>query len=142
MQSNVIPPTINEFLAAHGGTRLAGDGFTDPAALVSLFREARPASGSDPLSPENRVWLSAVADCIGVMDERLYEHYRAMIDLFRNGVFRTDREKLLSSSSWDAVREKGIHLGILPAELYGQERPCPHVGMSDVYCGMTGENRA
>ena len=142
MQSKFIPTTVTEFLAAHGGSRLIEDGLSDMAALVSVFRDAAPDPDSDSLSQENLTWLTAIADCLGVMDERLYEHYRALIDLFRAGIFRTERKKLLAYPSWNGVREKGVQLGILPADLYGQQLPRPHLGQSDVYLSMKGGTRA
>ena len=128
MQSKFIPTTVTEFLAAHGGSRLAEDGYSDLAALVSVFRDAAPDPDSDPLSQENLTWLTAIADCLGVMDERLYEHYRALIDLFRAGVFRAPRERLLSSPAWTGLLQKGVRMGLLPEELYGESRPRPHIG--------------
>ena len=133
MPSKSLPSTVTAFLTGHGAEKLAGDGLTDLYALVRVFREAAPSADSDPLSQENLTWLTAVLDCLTVMDERLYEHYRAMIDLFRAGVFRADREKLLAYPSWNALRIKGVQLGFLPEDLYGEKRSRPHLGLPDEY---------
>ena len=126
----------------HVSTRigLGSDAYSDGrldsdilAELVRVLRESAPPSDSDPLSQENLTWLTAVLDCLTVMDERLYEHYRAMIDLFRAGVFRADREKLLAYPSWNALRIKGVQLGFLPEDLYGEKRSRPHLGLPDEY---------
>ena len=74
----------------------------------------------------------------GVTDERIYEHYRALADLFRAGVFRAPREQLLSSPAWTSVTEKGIRLGLLPEDLYGADRPVPHVGVPVLSSGKGG----
>ena len=133
MFTRTPPASVISFLNAHGGSRLTEEGASDLPALVRLFREAAPPAESNPLSQENLTWLTAALDCIGVMDERLYEHYRAMIDLFRAGVFRAPREKLLAYPSWNSLREKGIRLGLLPEDLYSKNLPGPHLGVSDEY---------
>ena len=133
MSSNSIPASVTAFLTAHGGEQLAADGLTDLSALVRLFQEAAPSADADPLSHSSLKYLTALIDCIGVMDERLYEHYRALIDLFRAGVFRAEREKLLAYPSWNALREKGVRLGVLPEDLYGETLPRPHIGVPDEY---------
>ena len=142
MQNKSIPSTVTAFLTAHGGSRLAADDSANLAALVSLFRGAAPAEDSDPLSQENLTWLTAIIDCLSVMDEQLYEHYRALIDLFRAGVFRADRKRLMAYPSWNGLREKGVQMGILPADLYGHSRPRPHVGVSDAYTALKGGVRS
>ncbi len=142
MQDRQIPSTVREYLTAHGEGRPAEDVLKEPAALVSLFRKTAPPPDSDPLSGEALGWVTAAADCLGVMDERLYEHYRALTDLFRAVMFRAEREKLLASPAWNAVREKGVLLGILPEELYGQDRPRPHAGSSDAYRALKGGDSA
>lgn len=133
MQSKSIPSTTAAFLAAHGAEALAKNGLDDLAALVRVFRDSVPSEESAPLSQENLTFLTAVIDCLDVMDERLYEHYRALIDLFRDGVFRAPREEMLAYPSWNAIREKGVQLGVLPEDLYGKNRPHPHLGLSEEY---------
>lgn len=133
MSNKSLPSSVTSFLGAHGAAPLAESGLSDLPALVQAFRENAPAEDSDPLSQENLTWLTALLDCIDVMDECLYEHYRAMIDLFRAGVFRAPREKLLAYPSWNGLREKGVRLGILPADRYGRELPRPHQGVPEAY---------
>ena len=128
-----VPPTVSGFLNAHGGSSLAAEDATDLSALVCLFRDSAPSEDSNPLSQENLTWLTAVLDCISIMDERLYEHYRAMIDLFRAGVFRAPREKLLAYPSWNSLREKGVRMGLLPEDRYGKNLSRPHLGLPDEY---------
>ena len=118
---NGLPSSVSAFLAARGGAR-------DPAEIVRVFRSAAPAGDADPLSQENLAYLGLLADCVGAMDERLYEHYRALADLFRAGVFRAPRAELLSRPAWNEVREKGVSLGLLPEDLYGFPLPVPHIG--------------
>ena len=133
MQSKSIPSSVSAFLAAHGASSLAADKLENLAALVRVFRDATPPADSDPFSQENLSYLTAVLDYIGIMDERLYEHYRALIDLFREGIFRAPREKLLAYPSWNGLREKAVRLGILPEDLYGRDLPRPHLGVSEEY---------
>ena len=83
--------------------------------------------------PQAEAGLYALLDCIGVMDERLYEHYRALIDLFREGVFRAPREKLLAYPSWNELRDNGVRLGLLSPDLYGKKLPQPHLGVPEVF---------
>lgn len=125
---NGLPPSVSAFLDARGGAR-------DPAGIVRVFRSAAPAADTDPLSQENLDYLTLLADCAGVMDERIYEHYRAIADLFRAGVFRAPREELLSRPAWNGIREKGVRLGFLPEDLYGFELPVPHVGRPELAGG-------
>ena len=138
MQSKSIPSTVASFLEAHGAAGLAADGLTDLHALVCVFRDAVPPEGSDPFSQGNLSYLTALLDCISVMSEELYEHYRALIDLFRAGVFRAPREKLLAYPSWNALREKGVRMGLLPEDLYGNNLPQPHLGVPEEYERMKG----
>ena len=133
MQKKSIPSSLAGFLTAKGQQQLAEDGLSDLAGLVRVFRESAPSKDSNPFSQENLTYLTALLDTIGVMDERLYEHYRALIDLFREGIFRAPRKELLAYPSWTALREKAVHLGLLPMELYGQNRPMPHVGVPETY---------
>ena len=133
MSSKSIPSTVSAFLKAQGAEQLAADGLSDLTVLVRVFRDAAPSEDSDPFSQQNLTWLTALLDCISVMDERLYEHYRALIDLFRAGVFRAPREKLLAYPSWNDLREKAVHLGLLAPDLYGKDLPRPHLGLPEEY---------
>ena len=133
MRTNSIPSPVADYLKSHGAVSLLEGGLEDLAALVRLFQDTAPSPDADPLSQENLTFLTAVLDAISVLDECLYEHYRALIDLFRAGVFRAPREKLLAYPSWNGLRVKAVRLGILPGDLYGQDRPRPHIAQSDVY---------
>ena len=128
MPSKPLPSAVSGFLSSHGEKEAARSGLDDPAALVRAFRNAASTEDADPLSREQKAYLTAVLDCIEVMDERLYEHYRALIDLFRAGVFRAPRERLLFSPAWAELLQKGVRMGLLPEELYGESRPRPHIG--------------
>ena len=90
MPENSFPSSVAAFLSARGGESLLSGDLANLAAIVQIFQQARPGLDSDPLSEENRAWLSVLADCIAVTDERIYEHYRALADLFRAGVFRVE----------------------------------------------------
>lgn len=138
MQKNIVPASVAAFLKAHGAEDLPAGDQTDLAALVRLFAENAPAEDSDPFSQENLTWLTAMLDCIGVMDERLYEHYRALIDLFRAGVFRAPREKLLAYPTWLPLREKAVRMGLLPEDLYGRDLPRPHVELPEEHLQRKG----
>ena len=65
------------------------------------------------------------------MDQRLYEHYRALVDLFRAEIFRVPREELLSDPAWASLCEKAVGQEILPGDLYGRNLPRPHIGLPD-----------
>ena len=143
MQKNKIPSSVSAFLSAHGGEALLSNGdLPDLAGIVRVFQSAAPSPESDPLSHENLAYLTALADCVESMDERLYEHYRALIDMFRAGVFRAPRSQLLSYPSWNPLREKGVALGILPGDLYGDQRPVPHVGKPTLTYNRKGVSRS
>ena len=142
MATKTLSPVAARFLADHGAEDLVNQGMKDLSTLVRVLRESAPPSDSDPLSQENMTYQTVLLDCLSVMDEQLYEHYRALIDLVRNGVFRAPREKLLAYPSWNSVREKGILLGILPEELYGNQLPHPHLGIPEEYQRiMEGKNK-
>jgi|GEM_PF-6916735 len=129
MRIPTTPETVSTYLSAHGGADLLAAGpFNDPAALVHYFETHRPSEEAKPLGHHNLEYLTAVVSCIEVMDSQLYEHYRFMVDLFREGVFRAPREEMLSYPSWNDLRLRGVRLGILPADLYGNDRPVPHIG--------------
>ena len=83
MPENSFPSSVAAFLSARGGESLLSGDLANLAVIVKIFQQARPGLGSDPLSEENRAWLSVLADCIAVTDERIYEHHRALADLFR-----------------------------------------------------------
>ncbi|MBQ9252884.1 MAG: hypothetical protein IJ188_09645 [Clostridia bacterium] len=133
MLSKSIPSTVSAFLAAHGAEQLAANGLEDLAALVRVFQEAAPAADSDPLSQDHLAYLTAVLDCLEVLNEQLYEHYRALIDIVREGVFRAPRERLLAYPSWNGLRLKAVAMGFLPEDQYGQNLPQPHLGRSEAY---------
>ena len=131
MPSKPLPSAVSDFLSSHGGAEAVRSGLDDPASLVRAFRNAAPSVDADPLSRDLRAYLTAVLDCIEVMDEQLYEHYRALIDVFRAGIFSAPREKLLTSRSWNSLCGKGVQMGLLPEDLYGKTIPHPHIGLPD-----------
>ena len=138
MPENRLPASVAAFLSARGGESLLSGDLANLPAIVKIFQQARPAADSDPLSEENRVWLSVLADCVACTDDRMYEHYRALADLFRAGIFQASRKQLLSAPAWSAVAEKGVRLGLLPEDLYGPDRPVPHVGVPAPAAGKGG----
>ncbi len=136
MQVKTVPSSVSSFLKAHGGDSPAEYRSDHLGEVVRVFRDSAPAKDSDPLSQENLIWLTALLDCISVTDEQLYEHYRALVDLFRAGVFRAPREKMLACPSWNALREKAVLLGLLSDDLYGKTLPRPHPGVPEGYHRM------
>ncbi len=138
MSASSLPSSVSVFLGAHGWKPADGEGPGNPAGLVRVFRASAPSDPVSSLSPEDHAWASAVLDCLRVMDERLYEHYRAMIDLLRAYFFRADREDLLSLSAWDDVRIGAVRLGILPEDLFGQARPRPHLAVPEILPRVLG----
>ena len=132
MQVNRFPPSVAAFLSAHGGENLLIDEtHPDLAGLVRVFRAAEPAPGADPLSPARLEWAALTADAAEAIDQRIYEHYRALADLFRRAFFVPDREALLADAGWAALAVRGVGMGLLPADRFGEIRPVPHVGQID-----------
>ncbi|MBR2822782.1 MAG: hypothetical protein IKE24_03760 [Clostridia bacterium] len=129
MQVNRFPPSVAAFLAAGGGEDLLKDEtHPDLAGLVRFFRGAEPAPAPDPLSPARLEWAGLLLEAIEAIDQRIYEHYRAMADLFRGAFLLPGRESLLAVPSWAALAARGVRLGLLPADLFGENRPAPHIG--------------
>ena len=132
MQVNRFPPSVVAFLSARGGECLLKDEeHPDLAGLVRVFCDAEPASGVDPLSTARLEWATLLADAVEAIDRRIYEHYRALADLFRGAFFSLSRERVLADPAWAALAVRGVKLGLLPADLYGESRPVPHVGRVD-----------
>ncbi len=127
MRNSQVPGSLAALWEARRGEAFPAEKEPDPVELVRFFRSADPAAGPDPFSQEHLDYFSALADGIAFADERLYEHYRALVDLFRAGVLRLPREALCSCPAWNPVREKGVRLGLLPPDLYGDPLPVPHV---------------
>ena len=131
MQINRFPPSVVAFLSARGGENLLKDEkHPDLAGLVRVFRDAEPASG-DPLSAARLEWATLLADAVEAIDRRIYEHYRALADLFRGAFFTPPREKVLADPAWAALALRGVNMGLLPADRYGESRPVPHIGRVD-----------
>lgn len=128
MTGNSLPVSVTDYLSARGMAEAARAGLGDPVLLVRAFRSAAPKAGADPLSPPCEEWISAALDCFGAMDERLYEHYRAMADLIRAHFFSVPRDALLAARAWEGVREKALRLGLLPEDRFGMPLRQPHVG--------------
>jgi len=128
MTDHSLPASVADYLTSRRNRDAAVSGLSDPGALVTAFRNCAPGEASDPLSEENLRWVTAALDCLAVMDERLYEHFRGLIDLLRGHFFRASREALLSARSWDAAREKALAAGILPEDRYRFPSSRPHLG--------------
>ena len=140
MQVNRFPPSVVAFLSAHGGESLLKDkAHPDLAGLVRVFRDAEPGPGPDLLSHARLEWVTLLTDAVEAIDQRIYEHYRALADLFRRAFFAPAREEILADPAWAALAARGVKLGLLPADLYGENRPVPHVGLVDpVHFGKEG----
>lgn len=74
--------------------------------------------------PQDAAWyILTVADCVELVDEQLYEHYRALVDELRraSGWIKTDSGRfydlLLKEASVYAM-VKGIRMGVLHEEKY------------------------
>lgn len=131
MPDSSLPSTVSSFLASRGVNSPDAD-LRRPAALVRAFRAAAPSGPVSSLSAEDMAWAAALLDCLQVMDERLYEHYRAMIDLVRGYFFRAPEEDLFRRAEWDAVRVRAVRMGFLPEDRFGEARPLPHRGVPDI----------
>lgn len=126
-----VPPSVSAYLAAHGGASLLNGGAypANLGPLVAFFREAAPAEGADPFSGEAALWLEAVADCRATLDEQLYEHFRAMGDLFRERMLKAGPASAEKSPLGSRLVEKGLALGLLPPDRFGSHRSRPHLGV-------------
>jgi len=139
MQDKPLSLSLSSFLEAHGAGNLSPDCLTDLGALVRVFQKTVPSDDPASLSEERLAWLSAMLGCMIRMDQRIYEHYRALVDLFRAEVFRLSREKLLAEPAWAMLCEKAVEQEILPGDLYGSHLPHPHIGLSDSYLRLMKE---
>ncbi len=141
MQNKCLPAPVARFLAERGAGELA-EGFREKlAALVRFFRENAPAADPGCLTPARLEYLAALLDCTEAMDEQLYEHYRALVDLFRAEVFRLPREALRADARGSVLVRKAVRMGLLPGELYGPEVPRPRIGVPEVYARIREEER-
>ena len=82
-----------------------------------------------PEEAEIRRGAADVTGKICVIGSELKED--ALADLFRRTFFSPAREKVLEDPAWAALAVRGVKLGLLPADLYGESRPVPHVGRVD-----------
>lgn len=139
MKFTSLSPALLSFLSAHGLEKEAKEGLTDLPALVRAFAGSAPAPASDPFSPEALSWDAALLDCIGSMDERLYEHFRALVDLFRAEAFRAPRQALLACPGWADLRLRAVRMGILPEDFFGGDLPRPHPGVPEIYHSLRKE---
>ena len=132
MQVNHFPPSVVSFLSERGGEDLLKDeAHPDLAGLVRVFRAAEPSPVPDPLSPERLAWAALTADAVAAIDRRIYEHYRALADLYRRAFLTPERAAILADPEWAALALRGVKLGLLPADLFGENRPAPHIGLID-----------
>ena len=117
MESHYTLP-LDEFLTAKG---IDGSAETlcrrQPAELVRILRENRPAEGAKPDSPEVTAYVAALTDALERMDERLYEHYRAVADLFREYVTRENLAKMRLDPLWIIAEETGKRLNLLTEDV-------------------------
>lgn len=130
MSIKSLSPAAVAYLKGHGVEN--PQDLTDASALVRALRDAAP-TGQDPLSQENLNYLTALADCVALVNEQLYEHHRALVDMLREGLFRAPRAQMLAYPSWNSLREKAVRLGVVPEELYGRTLPQPHLGCPEAY---------
>lgn len=138
MSESRYPDSVCSFLSAHGGEHLCSGALAEMPEVVRVFRAAAPCGEADPLGPAHLAWLSAMADCISAMDERVYEHVRALMDLFRASVFAAPQDRLSAEDAWRPLLDRGIQLGLLPEDLYGIFPARPHVAVPDLLCGGKG----
>ena len=129
MQVNRFPSSTVAFLSARGGEDLPKDALhPDLAGLVRIFRDAEPAREPDLLSAPRLEWAGLLLEAIEAIDQRIYEHYRALVDLFRGACFAPGREAVRANPSWAALAARGVSLGLLPADQFGENLPSPHIG--------------
>lgn len=111
--------------------RMAGLG-----AVAEVFRQEREHLAGG-------LGLMALADCIELCSEQIYEHWRAMVDIFRENVravVRTGGTDAADRCFAAAAMLKGVRLGLIDPERYGQlaaemaESACDQVGTDAVSC--------
>lgn len=129
MQVNRFPSSVVAFLSAHGGEDLLKDTLhPDLAGLVRVFRHAEPAPDPDLLSAPRLEWAGLLLEAIEAIDQRIYEHYRALVEMYRAAFFAPGREAVSANPAWAALAARGVSLGLLPADLFGENLPSPHIG--------------
>ena len=129
MQVNRFPSSVAAFLSARGGEDLLKDELhPDLAGLVRVFRRAEPAPEPDLLSAPRLEWARLLLEAIEAIDQRIYEHYRALVDMFRAAFFAPGREAVCADPAWAALAARGVSLGLLPADQFGKNIPSPHIG--------------
>lgn len=60
--------------------------FKDARSLYYDAQKSLNACGQGFLARENGLYLMALIDCVELCSEQLYEHYRALIDIFRESM--------------------------------------------------------
>ena len=112
------------FLAAHGAEAAAADRkVVNPVLLLRALEQAFPAENASPCAPETAAYLEVLTDLLSCMDERLYEHYRPVEDLFRKLILGMPGSSFPDTAVWREALLKGEQLGLLdPEEL----RRLPH----------------
>ncbi len=125
MQDSKEISALSSFLAEHGAV-IVPEHLDELPALVRFLRETEPPG--DVLSAPSLTWLSALLEGINRTDERMYEHYRALVDLFRSHLTSASREALLQSPAYAALLKNAVQSGVLRADLFGADRPVPHIG--------------
>ncbi len=115
---NSFPPSVSGFLRIHGCSASPADGSGREAEqVIRCFQHAYPADVS--LSGEGKAYLSALRDCLGAMDERLYHEYRPLADLFRRFVSEAAPSADPGDPVWKEALAYGARTGLAdPEELF------------------------
>ena len=84
--------------------------------IVAVFRKAHEHIRDSLCDPEPMGWyLMALIDCADLMEEQLYEHYRALVDLYRE---TAPAAPLCGNLMIVRSVYKGIRLGLLDEDTY------------------------
>ena len=142
MSESRYPESVCSFLSAHGGGHLCSGALAGMPEVVRVFRAAEPVAEEDPLGPAHLAWLSALGDCVSAMDERIYEHVRALADLFRAALLGAPRNRLLTDASWRQLLDRGVQLCLLPEDVFGSCPARPHLAVPDLIRAEEGGNPA
>ena len=124
MDMKLLSQSTLQFLAAHGADAVVEDRkVVRPTLLLHALEQACPPEGTSPDAPETVVFLEVLTDLLSCMDERLYEHYRPVVDLFRKLVLGVPGGSFPEAPAWREALVKGEQLGLLDP---GDLRRTPH----------------
>ena len=98
-------PFFAEYDVLFGGRR-------DAAGSAALFLKAHPLYAAGNSAPG--WYLASLIDTVDGMDEQIYEHYRAVADLFRQAAV----PKETNSALYIYALLKGVRLCLLDGDLY------------------------